>query len=436
MRKERIDWDEALSLHSEGWTFAEIARETGYAYKTIRQGLSSRGAKVRRTGPRGKKAEHLRYQWRFMHVKCEKPAHPSYALYGARGARVAKEWRTFAPFYRWAIESGYRPGLHLARIEGRRVFGPENCVWVSQEEQRRLRKPSQKTERSRRSLSPIDWDKVRRLLLEKRLSPRDVASKVGASYTGIISGMRRLGIERPREPAPTATPEGLRLHKTWLALQARCEDEEHPLYRYNGAKGIRVCEEWAQFRPFLEWALRSGARPGLWLVRVDRSGDYSPTNCKWLRPKEALKRRSPPTRRPPPRRLLRAFCESKGLREWVQDPRCAVSATTIARRIAEGASAREAISAPPRNRGTKDMIFREVTAFGQTKGLSDWVKDPRCRVTMTGLHDRLRRGWTAKEALTTPPFQQPRRARRAAARQRRVRAQVRGARSQRRFGAQ
>lgn len=360
-----------------------------------------------------------------MHEKCEKPSHPSYALYGARGARVTKAWTTFEPFFTWAIKAGYRSGLHLARFDGHRAYGPENCVWVNQEERRRLRKPPRKTNRSRKLPAPIDWDQARRLLLEDRLSPRVVARKVGASYTGILAGMKRLGIERPREPAPSGTPEGRRLHKTWLSLLARCGDERNPLYPYNGANGIRVCKEWAQFRPFLQWALQSGARSGLSLVRVDRSGDYSPTNCEWLPPGEAMKRKSPPTRRPPPRRTIRAFGESKGLLEWARDPRCAVSSTTISQRLARGLSAKEAISAPPQNRGTKDLYFTEVTAFGETRGISDWARDPRCKVGLTGLVDRLRRSWTAEEALTTPPFQQPRRTRGAPGRQRRVRAQNR-----------
>ena len=41
-----MDWDEALRLqHEEGWTYADIAREFGYAYETVREALRKRGAK-------------------------------------------------------------------------------------------------------------------------------------------------------------------------------------------------------------------------------------------------------------------------------------------------------------------------------------------------------------------------------------------------------
>jgi hypothetical protein len=66
VRNGHIDWDVAMSLRSEGWTFAAIAQEAGYSYKTIRQGLRSRGAKGRRTGPRGEKARRLRGVWRLV----------------------------------------------------------------------------------------------------------------------------------------------------------------------------------------------------------------------------------------------------------------------------------------------------------------------------------------------------------------------------------
>lgn len=39
-----------------------------------------------------------------------------------------------------------------------------------------------------------------------------------------------------------------------------------------------------------------------------------------------------------------------------------------------------------------------------------WSRDRRCRVGMTGLLDRLRRGWRAEDAIATPAFVRPGRA--------------------------
>lgn len=222
-----------------------------------------------------------------------------------------------------------------------------------------------------------------------------------------MSGFERLGVRRERTPGPTSTPEGRRLHKTWESLHRRCEDPSNALYPYNGAKGVRVCAEWREFEPFLEWALDSGSRPGLCLVRRDRRRNYSPGNCEWATRAEATKRKAAPTRPPRSRKPIAAFGEEKGVVAWARDPRCPVSATTVSVRIARGWDAESAIATPPENRGGADSVYTELEAFGQTKGLTDWARDRRCEVSLSGLADRLRRGWSAEDALSTPPFQEP-----------------------------
>jgi hypothetical protein len=405
-RRPPIDWDAALRLHErEGWTFAAIARKHGYAYKTVREALRKRGARGRRPIARGEKARTLRSLWRFLHEKCENPRNHSYALYGARGARVAEEWRSFEPFYRWALASGYRRGLRLARWDGNRPYGSKNCVWVTAKERLQLRQPPRRRKRERKKPEPIDWKEATRLFVDEGLSRREVAQRVGASYVGIVGGLKRLGIATAKK---ARTPEERRLIKTWSSLHARCENTTDPLYPYNGALGVRVCLEWAQVGPFLEWATRAGARPGLWLTRIDRKKGYSPGNCEWVTPQEASKRK-PPAKEPSPRRPIKAFGETKGILKWSRDPRCSVSATSITTRIADGWDAERAISEPPQNRGGSDSYFTELEAFGEKKGITDWSRDRRCKVSLSGLDERLRRGWSAEDAVTTPPYRQPRR---------------------------
>jgi hypothetical protein len=64
-------------------------------------------------------------------------------------------------------------------------------------------------------------------------------------------------------------------------------------YKYYGARGITVCDEWIKPEPFLEWALANGYRDDLQIDRIDPDGNYEPTNCRWVTPKEnANNRRS------------------------------------------------------------------------------------------------------------------------------------------------
>ena len=58
-------------------------------------------------------------------------------------------------------------------------------------------------------------------------------------------------------------------------------------------------------------------------------------------------------------------------------------------------------SKPPRCSGAQGA--RYYSAFGVTRTLSQWVRDPRCRVNLGRLYYRIHNsGWSVEEALTTP----------------------------------
>lgn len=79
------------------------------------------------------------------------------------------------------------------------------------------------------------------------------------------------------------------VYRSWFAMRDRCEDPKSPSWRWYGAKGIKVCERWREFLPFFE---DMGHRPdGHTLDRIDPSGDYEPSNCRWATPLEQTKNR-------------------------------------------------------------------------------------------------------------------------------------------------
>lgn len=49
-----------------------------------------------------------------------------------------------------------------------------------------------------------------------------------------------------------------------------------------------------------------------------------------------------------------------------------------------------------------DKVYFALTAFGETRFAGDWAGDPRCAVTKQGLLNRIRAGWDAEKAITTP----------------------------------
>ena len=79
-----------------------------------------------------------------------------------------------------------------------------------------------------------------------------------------------------------------RLYRIWHNMHRRCENPKHEHYDRYGARGIQVCSEWESYDAFKKWALSSGYADDLSIDRIDASGNYEPSNCRWATQKEQM----------------------------------------------------------------------------------------------------------------------------------------------------
>lgn len=153
------------------------------------------------------------------------------------------------------------------------------------------------------------------------------------------------GCSRRQATRKTHGKSRTQLYATWNGMKQRCSNPNLKSFEYYGQRGIKVCDEWREFEPFLEWAKRTGYRRGLTIERVDVDGDYCPENCTWI-PKALQSANRRPVMRSS--RLLTHRGRTMTLTQWARE--AGLDPATLSGRLQRGWPLQRALTEPPRQR--------------------------------------------------------------------------------------
>lgn len=80
-------------------------------------------------------------------------------------------------------------------------------------------------------------------------------------------------------------------YSCWNGMMQRCHNPNNDRFYDYGGRGIKVCDEWHDSWVFGKWAEENGFQKGLQIDRINNDGNYEPSNCRWVTPKENMQNR-------------------------------------------------------------------------------------------------------------------------------------------------
>jgi hypothetical protein len=116
-----------------------------------------------------------------------------------------------------------------------------------------------------------------------------------------------------------------KVYDVWCKMISRCENENDKDYYEYGGSGVEVYPPWRE--SFEKFIEDVGERPkGHILDRIDGNGHYQPGNVRWATAKVSARNRNYAI-------MITAFGETKCISEWAEDPRCNCTYSALYQRI-------------------------------------------------------------------------------------------------------
>lgn len=176
-------------------------------------------------------------------------------------------------------------------------------------------------------------------------SEKEACDFLGVSRCSVSSCCRRRtkckGWNVERVGASTHMETKTRLHKIWEGMHERCERKKHDHYKDYGGRGISVCDDWADYVAFRDWAILNGYNDTLTIDRIDVNGDYCTENCRWvtMRKQQSNKRSN---------HMVYLGGVGRTITEWSEI--LGIGKTTIRMRLESGWTDEAALTVPVRKR--------------------------------------------------------------------------------------
>lgn len=126
--------------------------------------------------------------------------------------------------------------------------------------------------------------------------------------------------------------------RSWSAMRSRCYNPNATGYERYGGRGVTVCERWHIFENFLA-DMGERPSPNHSIDRIDVNGNYEPSNCRWAtRIEQQNNKRN---------NLVVVIRGTKTtFANALRNAHSPVGPSSVARRIARGWSAEDAIAKP------------------------------------------------------------------------------------------
>lgn len=178
-----------------------------------------------------------------------------------------------------------------------------------------------------------------------------------------------------------------KLYDIWANMKQRCLYEKREDFKYYGGKGVKVCDEWLNYKNFKKWAIENEYQEGLSLDRIDFDGNYEPSNCRFISMEEQQRNKSNNVN-------LTYRGRTQTLTEWAREYN--LHYRTLKSRLELGYTVDEAL-----NKEDGKLLNSPLYKYkGEEKSLTQWAN--LYGMSKSCLYQRLKRGWGIEKALETP----------------------------------